>query len=203
MKNLLTFILTIAALSLYAQKTIVSDSTVLVYKNNKFYEQRITEFDNGEISNNLTLIGDTTELVNKTASGVVSRMTSLRNDALIVSEFSSGIRYTIKSLQEMSNYLGGIDIMQVIRNNKKDEYDNLVNSSWTLEDGSSTSISFRMNAQGSLRYTLGANQARAWVFLGDVIRLVNVNGQNVDLYRVNDRKWINLDQTITLKKVNQ
>lgn len=203
MKKLLTFILTIAALSLYAQKTIVSDSTVLVYKNNKFYEQRITEFSNGEISNNLTLIGDTTELVNKTASGVVSKMTSLRNDALIVSEFSSGIRYTIKSLQEMSSYLGGIDILQVIRNSKSAEYNELINQNWNLDNGASTPISFRMNAQGNLRYTLGSNQAKAWVFLGDVIRLVDVNGQNVDLYRVNDRKWINLDQTITLKKVNR
>lgn len=185
MKNfLLSFLLLLVAFASSAQ----SDTTVFVSQNGVF----------SAINTRITAVGDTATLVNTSAIGTATAVAGYARDIAITSEYRKAVNRLINSAADIQNRVG-INPIDSIAGAKS-----FLDAKWNLRGPKQASInlSFKWRNKGLISWkTDTSSQFRAGVFLGQFVRLNNLNGESIDLYYSDMlRMFVSYDGLWTLRQ---
>lgn len=196
MKYLIIFFLMLPAFA-WAQNAIQTDTTYRVNTGGKFYEVREITFLNGEASTTKTLIGDTSTLYKNYYAAFVRAGTQMANDARQASRFDKDIAQIIAQ-NTATLAATGRDVLDTLT---KQYAGPLISGNWSVQDTALRDISFVINGNGKLRYTITGYAQRGAVLIANTMRLQNYksSGQSVDLYKSPGGNWFSIDDKVKLK----
>jgi len=197
MKNIV-FILFLLPTLAFSQRIATIDSTWRESAGGKFFEVRLTEYTTGESVLTRTFVGDTLTIFQNYLSRFVSEGNQMAGEARSVSRFSKNITQIIQANSEALAATGR-DVLDTLT--KRDALP-LLAGGWTLKDTSGVlDISFNVNNNGQLRYTITGFAARNAFLFGSTMRLNNYKstGQDVDFFRGVGGNWFTVDDKTRLR----
>lgn len=180
-----------------AQRTVTLDTTYQTNADGKFFDVRRVEYTSGESSLTKTLIGDTTTIYNNYRLEFLRRGEQMANDARAARRFDKDITDIINK-NDLAASVTGRNILDTL---VKQFSGPLLASGWQITDGTNTTdISFQVNANGKLRYTIAA-QTKTAVLINNTMRLLNYlnTGQPIDVFKSAGGNWFTIDDRIKIK----
>lgn len=197
MKNILFFLL--LPLSLFAQRETKTDTTWIENAGGKFFGVRRVIYQNDEETYSKTLIGDTARLVNNQVERIISSAQSMANDAQTVSIFKRKLADLLRESAAVKSASGVSPIDTV----QKRFVSKFLVSGWTIrQSGVITDVSFSVNVNGRLRYTISGGTAKGADLFGDVL-ILNAYpsaGNQVELYRNSENNYMTLDRAVVVRE---
>jgi hypothetical protein len=200
MKNTIIAALMLLTMSATAQ-TITSDTTFFTVQNGTLFQTTRTTYDNGgyfETSNPT----DTMRVANIAAAKIRGRAEEVNKAYRTLYDNRSMFFQVIKQDAEITQGIG-ISPLNLVRQSADVFSDTL--ATWAFESGTAqTPCTFTVTNAGVLRIKIGNDANRNMVLLGTVLRINNLpaSGSNVTFYRINERLWVNLDNTQRLVRTS-
>lgn len=199
MKAKIFILLLLCSLSAHmtAQRYTVSDTTYISSTGGAYFTVRDVVYSNGEESHVKTIIGDSAALFLSSYDRFVTLARQMATDARAVMPFPR----QIGELNKQNNYLlsvSGRDIMDSITAKLSGP---LLEDGWTVKSsGVEQDITFNINNNGQLRYTVAGTTKNA-LFFGDVIRLnAYLGGNDLDFFKVESGNYKTIDNASTLRR---
>ena len=203
MKKMLSFaiavITVIAAITpTLAQSGEPVDSSYFLKQGNQFFEVKTSIYPDGSEKTIKLPIGDTLALVQSAKDRLTSNAAAMAVDIRYVSTFRRRFADLLREADEVKA-LTGIDPQKGVQ----DEYvAPFIISGWTIKrDGSANDVSFSVNGQGQMKFTIGAAGAKNALLIGNALRLKNYpsNGTDTDLFALPNGVWVNSDRSVVLR----
>lgn len=196
MKNILYFLL--LPLSLFAQRETKTDTSYIESANGSFFSARRVVYLNDEEDYKKTIIGDTARLVQNQIERITAQAASMARDAQTVSNFKRQLAGLIRESNAVlaASGVSPIDTVQKLHVLK------FLSPGWTIrQSGVITDVSFAVNANGRLRYTVTGQSARNADLFGDVMILnaYPITGSQVELYRNSEGNYMTLDRSVVVR----
>jgi len=190
----------------FSQKEVNKDSVWISNIGGTFFENRRVEYSDNTYTESNTPIGDTIQLLTRAKRSVFEQGENMANDVAIVSKYSGRISELIRQANAVEALVGQTfkyDSLTTIFTNPlkaiaAEKLAELTKRNWMI---GTDAIVFSVNAQGQARYQVGTQPVRNCSILGNTIRLNNyLGGASLDLFRITNRKYINLDGSIKMLK---
>jgi hypothetical protein len=182
-----------------AQRTVVTDSTYITNSGGTFFTVRYTAYDNGEIETASKLIGDTLSLYNGYLDAVRQQVNTLANDMRIVSTYPGRIGELVRQANEASAIVG-MSILDTLQVEAQEGY---LTGQWSISSGATTQpVTFSVNVNEKLRYSIAGGTARLCNPVGDLIRLSNfpAAGESTDFVRLPNGTLVDITRKYKLTK---
>lgn len=201
MKNKLSMLLAALLLcnSAFAQTgEPVQDTSWIEKTGNQFFEVKKSVYADASELASKTLIGDTAALVQATKDRLTSKAATMAVDVRHVSQFRRQIGNLLRESDAVAT-LTGIDPQREVQNDYSAPF---LAGTWTIRrDGTTSDVTFALNGQGALRYTVGAAGSKAALLLGNGLRLKNYpsNGTDTDLFRLPNGVWVDATRSVILR----
>jgi hypothetical protein len=199
MKNILLFALLLYRAIAFAQSgEPVQDTSWIEKTGSQFFEVKKSAYADASELTIKTLIGDTAALVQATKSRIMSRAATMAVDVRHVSQFRRQIGDLLRESDAVAT-LTGIDPQRSVQNDYADPF---LSGTWTIRrDGTASGVTFALNGQGALRYTVGASGSKAALLLGNGLRLKNypANGTDTDLFMLPNGVWVDATRSVILR----
>lgn len=198
MKKILFFLLLFPA-CLLAQREVKLDTTWLENAGGKWLKVSRVVYLNDEETLTKVLVGDTSRLVQNQIDRIILSAQSMANDARTVSTF----RRRLNDLIRESNAIRTASGVSPIDTVQRRYVGKFLQAGWTIrESGTITPITFNVNAQGRLRYTVQGQSARNADLFGDVLTLnaYPSPGNQVELYMNSERNYMSLDRSVVVRE---
>lgn len=176
----------------------VSDTSYLTQQGALFFEVKTSIYQDGSELTTKTLIGDTIALVQASKDRLTSNAATMSVDVRHVSQFRK--RFT-KLLREATavQTLTGIDPQRAVQDDYSAPF---LAPGWTVKrDGTTSDVEFTVNANGALRFTIGAAGSKAALLIGNALRLKNypANGTDTDLFTLPNGVWVDATRSVILR----
>ena len=196
MRNIIYFLF--LPLSLFAQRETKVDTTWIENAGGQFFGVRRIVYLNDEEDYKKTLIGDTARLAQNQVERITTRAASMAVDASQVSTFKRKLADLIRESDAVlaASGVSPIDTVQKLHVLK------FLSPGWTIrQSGVITDVSFAVNANGRLRYTVTGQSARNADLFGDVMILnaYPITGSQVELYRNSGGNYMTLDRSVVVR----
>ena len=196
MRNILYF--RFLPLSLFAQRETKVDTTWIENAGGQFFGVRRIVYLNNEEDYKKTLIGDTARLAQNQVERITTRAASMARDAQTVSNFKRQLAGLIRESNAVlaASGVSPIDTVQKLHVLK------FLSPGWTIrESGVISDVSFIVNANGRLRYTVTGQSARNADLFGDVMILnaYPITGSQIELYRNSEGNYMSLDRSVVVR----
>ena len=196
MRNIIYFLF--LPLSLFAQRETKVDTTWIENAGGQFFGVRRIVYLNDEEDYKKTLIGDTARLAQNQVERITTRAASMAVDASQVSTFKRKLADLLRESDAVlaASGVSPIDTVQKLHVLK------FLSPGWTIrENGTISDVSFIVNANGRLRYTVTGQAARNADLFGDVMILnaYPAQGSQVGLYRNSEGNYMSLDRSVVVR----
>lgn len=184
---------------LTAQREVSLDTTYFENASGNFFSVRRVVYLNGEETFTKTIIGDTSSLVENQINRIIRQAESMAIDAATVSNF----RRRLADLKRESNVIlaaSGVSPLDTVQARSVSKF---LAPGWTIrESGAITGITFNVNAQGRLRYTVQGQSARNADLFGDVLILnaYPAAGSQVELYKNSEGNYMAVDRSVVVRE---
>lgn len=191
------YILFLCPLFANAQRAVTLDTSYQINAAGKFFSVRQVEYTTGESSITKNLIGDTATIYKNYMLAFLRRGEQMANDARAASRFDKDITDIINQ-NDLAASITGKNILDTL---VKQFSGPLLLSGWQITDGiNTTDISFQVNGNGKLRYTI-AGQTKTAVLINNTMRLLNYlnTGQPIDVFKSAGGNWFAIDDHIKIK----
>lgn len=197
MKKILFFLLFPACL--LAQRETKIDTSWYENTAGKWLKVTRVVYLNDEETLTKVLVGDTSRLVQNQIDRIILSAQSMANDARTVSVF----KRRLADLVRESNAIRDASGLSPIDTVQKRYVGKFLQSGWSIrQSGAITDISFAVNAQGRLRYTIQGQQTRNADLFGDVLILnaYPAQGSQVELYRNSENNYMSIDRSVVVRE---
>ncbi len=178
-------------------QTQTKDSTWITNTGGVFFENKYTEFDNGNSTLDKKRIGDTMQIFSAQVLRVQTTSQTLANDIEITSAYSSAATELIRQSNATKAQIKRSALDSIV----KPQRPYFLDSIWSIRDnGVKRNIVFSFTAQGVFRYKIDTFQVRTSQYLGSIIRLNNYmnTGKDLDLYLFKNKRWYNATRTVQM-----
>lgn len=195
MKKTFLLLIWLLPLTLLAQRVLTTDSTWIANANGLFYEHRLLEYSSGESTKSVTLLGDTSSVVNKYIDDLRRRTDAMATDVQVTSDFARQVREIVRQDGPIATLLGISPLNRLVAPVGAA----LVDSTYRVRfNGATKTFRFSLTNQGALRYRADTFPARPANYLGRVLRLNNWlnSGDPLDLYQFSNGRWHNSVRTV-------
>ena len=176
----------------------VQDTSWIEKNGSQFFEVKRSVYADASELTSKTLIGDTAALVQATKDRISSRAATMAVDVRHVSQFRRQIGDLLRESAAVAT-LTGIDPQRAVQDDYSAPF---LTGTWTIRrDGTTSDVTFALNGQGALRYTVGAAGSKAAILLGNGVRLKNYpsNGTDTDLFRLPNGVWVDATRSVILR----
>lgn len=198
MKKLLFILLITPLFSLAQSGEPVSDTSYFVKQGDQFFEVKMFAYQDGSEQTYKTLIGDSATFVQSAKDRLVSSAATMAVDVRHVSTFTRKIKELLRESDQVKT-LTGQDPQRLVQ----DDYDDaFLSGDWTIKrDGTISSVTFSLNAQGALRYSVNAGATKSALLIGNTMRLKNypANGTDTDMYVLPNGVWVSSDRSAVMR----
>lgn len=174
------------------------DSTWTTAANGKFYSVRQVEYSDGTGSTVTTLTGDTSTVFQTHLNSFLTQSNQMAGAARAASRFGRDITRMKQQNAEALTAIGR-DVLDTLSARYSAP---LLLAGWVVKDTSGTKdISFSVNANGQLRYTITGFAARNADIFGSVLRLNNYlsSGEDIDFFKAISGNWFTIDDKTKLR----
>lgn len=176
----------------------VQDTSWIEKTGSQFFEVKRSVYADASEMTSKTLIGDTSALVQATKDRLTSKAATMAIDVRHVSQFRRQIGDLLRESDAVAT-LTGIDPQREVQNDYSAPF---LSGTWSIRrDGTTSDVTFALNGQGALRYTIGAAGSKAALLLGNGLRLKNYpsNGTDTDLFRLPTGVWVDATRSVILR----
>ena len=199
MRHILTFCFLLCAFCISAQ-TWPKDSTWNAQENNVWFSYRQTTYENGSLALQKEFVGTDSVLASTKTTAIRQQSATMANDAKVVQKFRRNVTEIIRNAAATRTQIG-IDPLRILQDELAPS---LTGNKWEIRSDSTRTITFGVNTQGVLRYTVIGFPTRTVNVLGDIIRLNLYLGSKdpIDLYR-DGSVWRNLNGSTVLRRLGE
>lgn len=176
----------------------IQDTSWIEKTGTQFFELKKSVYADASELTTKILIGDTASLVQATKDRMTSRAATMAVDVRHVSQFRRQITDLLRESDAVKS-LTGIDPQRSVQDDYSAPF---LTGTWTIRrDGVTSDVVFSTNAQGALRYTIGAAGSKAALLLGTGLRLKNypANGTDTDLFSLPNGVWVDATRSVILR----
>lgn len=146
-----------------------------------YFEVHTVVYSNGESDVKKRLIGASAALTAFVSQSIETEAADITADARNAARLGKRLDVLVQDAQTVGG-ITGTSPLEAIR----DKYsDTILQAGWMINDGSGpAALSFTINAQGLIRYSVAGSQARTAILFGAALRLLNypTSGINTDFF---------------------